>query len=147
MNKEVLWEKSGIYSEAGCISFHTTMLTNQCQEPSFSPFISNSRGWGNRRGLQSTVKANLYCAKTSVMLHPEDFGVKYRGRSCWSECFIGGGLGKITEKRTTTYSVLLGGYVWPCKHCINFSVRNNGLGSLHISSATGNHLYQHAEKL
>lgn len=147
MNKEVLWEKSGIYSEAGCISFHTAMLTNQCQDSSFRPFINNSQGWGNRRALQSTVKANLYCAKTSVILIPEDFGVKCRGKSCWSECFIGGGLGKITEERTTTYSVLLGGYVWPCKHCINFSFRNNGLGSLHISSATANRLYQHAENL
>ena len=146
MNKEVLWEKSGIYSEAGCISFHTAMLTNQCQEPSFRPFINNNRGWGNR-SLQSTVKANLYCAKTSVMLSPEDFGVKYRGRSCWSGCYIGDGLGNITEKRTTTYSILLGGYIWPCKHCINFLVRNNGLGSLHISSATASHLYQHAENL
>lgn len=145
MNKEVLWEKSGIYSEAGCISFHTAMLINQCQEPSFRPFISNNRTWGNRRGLQSTVKANLYCAKTSVMFSPEDFGVKYRGRSCWSECFIGGRLGKITEKKHNL--VLVGGYLWPCKHCINFSVRNNGLGSLQISSATAYHLYQHAEKL
>lgn len=49
--------------------------------------------------MQSTVKADLYCAKTSVMLSPEDFGVKYRGRSCWSECFIGDRLGKITGKR------------------------------------------------
>lgn len=147
MNKEVLWEKSSIYSEAGCISFQSAMVTNQCQEPSFKPFINNSRGWGKRRGLQSTVKDNLYCAKTRVMLSPEDFGVTYRGRSCWSECFIGGGLGKITEKRTTTHSVLLGGYVWPCKHCINSSGRNGGLGCLHISSATANHSYQCAEKL
>lgn len=138
MNKVVLWEKSDIYSKAECISFHIVMLTYWCQQPSFIPF-NNSWGWGNRRGLQSTVKANLYCAKTSVMLGPEDFGVKHRGRSCWSECFIGGELGKSTKNRTT-YSVLFGGYVWPSKHCINLSVKNHGFGSLHISSATASNI-------
>lgn len=33
------------------------------------------------------------------MLSPEDYGVKFRRRSCCSECFIGNRLGKITGKR------------------------------------------------
>lgn len=49
--------------------------------------------------------------------------------------------------KKTTYSVFLEGYVSPCKHCIQNSVRNKGLGSLHRSYTTVNYLYQHAENL
>lgn len=36
-NKEINWEESDIYFEAGCISFYTATLTNKHQESSFRP--------------------------------------------------------------------------------------------------------------